>query len=341
MLLFRCGICLSLLLACSAIRAEPRVDFEVATQEGLAIDGAQRWQKLLVSVGVDGVRIRGMNADDQPKIFERGTKDRPSYQVVGILTAREKLVVPGATFTSRDIAGLRKYLAALRLDGEAGVTERKGAFGLTAKQLVSVNAELARPIDFATKGAKPAAVITQIAQGLKIQLVVAQNAAGALQQGDPCLDEVQGLTYGTGLAALLRPYGMVLRPHRPAGGEIQLVITPAQQGLEAWPIGWPGEKKDRELLPVLYEFLTVEIDGIEMSTALAALQERIKVPFLQDHNSLARHRVEPAKITVSVPTGRSYYRKILERVLLAGKLKLEVRVDEAGTPFVWITTIKK
>ncbi len=44
---------------------------------------------------------------------------------------------------------------------------------------------------------------------------------------------------------------------------------------------------------------------------------------------MARQRIEPGTIRVTLPTGRTYYKKALDRMLLQGKLKAELRVDEA------------
>jgi hypothetical protein len=41
-----------------------------------------------------------------------------------------------------------------------------------------------------------------------------------------------------------------------------------------------------------------------------------------------------------MPEARSYYKKVLSRVLFQAKMKCELRVDEAGTPFLWISPLK-
>ena len=62
---------------------------------------------------------------------------------------------------------------------------------------------------------------------------------------------------------------------------------------------------------------------------------------LFDYNSMARHQVEPDKVRVTLPAGRTYYKKVLDRMLFQGKLKAELRVDEAEQPVLWISTLKK
>ena len=65
------------------------------------------------------------------------------------------------------------------------------------------------------------------------------------------------------------------------------------------------------------------------------------MPFLMDHNGLARQRIDPARVMIEFPESRTYYKKVLSRVLFQVKLKGEVRVDEAGEAFVWISPLKK
>jgi hypothetical protein len=56
---------------------------------------------------------------------------------------------------------------------------------------------------------------------------------------------------------------------------------------------------------------------------------------------MVRNRVDPTAVKVSVPGKRSYYNRVLQQVLIKAGLQSELRVDEAGKPLFWITTVKK
>jgi hypothetical protein len=105
-------------------------------------------------------------------------------------------------------------------------------------------------------------------------------------------------------------------------------------------VGWKPKDKPNNVLPDLFEFLNVEIADISVTEALTAIEGRLKVPFLFDHNSLAARGVDPAKVQAEVPSKRMTYSQIMHKVLTGAKLKYELRVDEADQPFVWITTIR-
>jgi hypothetical protein len=195
-------------------------------------------------------------------------------------------------------------------------------------------------VDFETKDMPPVKALTQIAQKINHTVSLTPAAEKALADAATCRDEVKGVTAGTAMAVLLRPYGLVLEP-RVAGRSAELMVVVPTGGTESWPVAWPLEGTEKAALPALLEFINVEIAGIELPQALAALQERLEAPMFFDHNQLAKHGIEPAKIEVSVPAGRSYYKRILERVLFQAKLRSEVRMDELGKPIIWITTIKQ
>ena len=92
---------------------------------------------------------------------------------------------------------------------------------------------------------------------------------------------------------------------------------------------------------MLFKNLEVEIEDVAFSKALTAIAPRIKAPFVFDYNAMARDRIDLDTVKVNVPAGRTYYKKILDRVLSQARLYCEVRVDEVNTPFLWISTLKK
>ena len=52
------------------------------------------------------------------------------------------------------------------------------------------------------------------------------------------------------------------------------------------------------------------------------------------------HGIDPAKIQVKLPKKKLTYSLILQKILAQGKLKKELRADEAGKTLMWITTLK-
>ncbi len=322
--------------------AAPTVELELITEPDFPLGGQQRWLEALSKVGVDGIRIREGKSGDEGGITNDGTEAAPRYRVFGVLTSRNQLRFPGVTFSIGDIGGMKDWFAKLKADGTEGLFAAKGAFGLTGKQLLEVHEALSPGVGFSTKGEPAADVVARIVRSIELDVKTHPSAKTGLESGDKVASELNGLSRGTALAAVLRPLGLVLVPVRPSGGTTTLWITDARTAKEIWPVGWPPEKSPAETFPKLFDFRPVDIQDFPLSDALAAIEQALESPILYDHNSLARHGVDPAKVIVNIPKMRTYYQKIVDRLLAQAKPQLtsEIRVDEAGQPFLWITTLK-
>ncbi len=151
------------------------------------------------------------------------------------------------------------------------------------------------------------------------------------------LDELNGMSAGTSLAAALRPIGLVLAPEKPRGGKVRLAISDVREVEESWPVGWPPQETPKQIAPKLYEYLTIEIQETALSEAINAIQGRVDTRFLYDHNGIAREKIDVTSVNVSYPKKRVQYLRVLEQVLFQAGLKSEVRLDEAGKAFLWIS----
>jgi hypothetical protein len=332
---------LSLAAACapvSAPAAEPRVNLEIATAPDFPPTDIRKWSEMLGKLELGSVRIRGGNENDAPEIKVLGKEDAPTYQVVGVLTDG-KLVLPKGRFALSDRAKLEQWFAKLREGGIEGVTVKPAAFGLLPTQLVKVHEALSVPVSFSTKDQPPRDVAKRIADGLTIKFITDAAGQRALGSEELVADELQGLSSGTALAAVFRPLGLVFAPEK-SGSEVRLRIADSRAAREHWPVGWPPKGNPQQTLPDLFKTLNVEIAATPLAEALPAVQERLKVPLLLDHNSLARQEIDLAT-KVELPKTNTYYDRILDRLLAQAKLKYELRIDETDKPLLWITTIKQ
>ncbi len=317
--------------------AAPPVSFELATDPGFSMAGAPRWIDALKDLDQSGLRIRSGQVGDKTEIINRGTEASPRYHVVGILMANNQLALPGGKFSLSDRAEIAKWIENLQEGGIDGLTKSKTAFGLTSDELVEFDKQLATPIDFDTKGVRAGDVVRKIVQSLPMETTVSATAARAFVRNETVLDELNGLSAGTSLAATLRPLGLVLLPEKPRGGKVRLAISDVREVEESWPIGWPPQDSPKKVAPKFFEYLTVEITETALSEAITAIQGRVEVPFLFDHNGMARERIDVTAVNVSYPKKRVQYLRVLEQILFQGGLKSEIRLDEAGKAFLWIS----
>ncbi len=321
--------------------AAPRVQLELATQEGFQATEARAWYELLTGLKVNGLQIRGQQGSDKLEISATGDGDARIYRVTGLLTARNELVLPGGRFSSRDAAGISAWLEDLKTNGPPGAARPQKVFGLDEETVGRLRKQLGAKVKDQTTGRRRTEVITRIAADLKLNLPIPADAANALAEEGPLTEELQGLASGTVLSFVLRPAGYALVP-RPAAGGYELRIMSVKNAQEIWPVGLPAEDRRHKVLPVLSEVIEVQIDkGTPFTQALSAIQGRVNVPFLMDLNALAAEGIDPNKVTVQLPARRLNYSIILTSLLGQARLVYELRTDEAGQPFLWITTFRR
>jgi hypothetical protein len=329
---------LLLVLACAAtVQAAPPVDLELATEQGVQITAPREWLQLLTGIGIENVRIRSANSADKPLVENRGDANHPRLHVIGILGANNRLRLPGGTFDDEDRQKLAGYFARLSADGPESMTAERGRFGLTKEEYTAAHADLAQPIEIATKGQPLHSLLERLQNKFALRLVPDATANEIVRTAAPVSDEVGNLTAGTGLAIVLRSYGLVLQPEKSTGQPLALSIVPVGAVDDSWPIGWESKASPGETAPALMEFLNVEIEGYTLQEAVDAIAPRIKLPIYWDRAALAKGKIDPATIQVHVPRTRTFYKRILDRVLMQARLAIQLRVDEAGTAFLWIT----
>jgi hypothetical protein len=147
------------------------------------------------------------------------------------------------------------------------------------------------------------------------------------------------LSSGTALAYVLRSAGYGLLP-RATGDPPSYAVVEVRGVIEVWPVGWPAAKPGQQGLPALFEFHNVNVQKVPASRALQAIAKLLKTPVLIDHRALSRHGIDPDKVLVSLPAGKTTYSLALRKLLGKAGMKFEVRYDEAGRPLLWITSLK-
>jgi hypothetical protein len=344
-----CSAAILIALCRSAGVAAP-VELELVTERGVQITAPQEWLQLLAGIGIDQVRIRGGQPGDEPQIVNP-VSSGGSYHVVGVLTSRDQLRLPGGAFTRADRVKIKDYFARLGADGADAVTAPRVRFGLTGKELTAVLADLAQPIDFETKGQPARSVLEKLQSRLAMKFAIDSDANQAIQSAKPASDDLRGVSAGTALAIMLRNWQLAMRPEKPRGQPVVYRIVPTTRDmlrqstrgkmsgadLQYWPIGWEPAKSPGETVPSLMQSLNAEIDGYSLDEALDAIRPRLKVPLFLDHAMLASLNIDTAKIQVKIARSRMSYKRVVDRVVAQAHVGSDIRVDEAGIPFLWIT----
>ena len=337
--LFALILFFSLVLFCQPSLAQTRiVEIEVSAGQQAELQTQQRWMEVLTEIGADRVRSR-TNPAGRPDIKELGSGKTVVVKVKGVISGNE-LIVPGHRFFISDQAGMRDFVQRLRDDGSKVTLAEKKAFGLTSEQLVEVYQKLGKPLDITTLNRPASEVVEQLLKQTSIDTHW-DDAFRQAMRGDALVkEELQGVTTGTALAAVLRPLGLVMVPQRKQGDTTKLHLVDSGSVEEHWPIGWPTDKPLKTYEPKLFDRQNIAIRDYQLDQALAAIQRRVAIPFLYDQNSLARAEIEMGETGVTLVRENLAYMVAIQKLVsqTRPRMRAEMRLDEAGKPFLWFST---
>ena len=302
----------------------------------------QTWGELLADVGADHYSLKGgQRTRVMPEVKTSEGRGGPAYEIIGVLNGNQ-LLLPGGKFGVRDKQKIRDLIESIRVDGPNTALSEKMAFGMTAEQLVTLQQDLATAHQTSTAGKQPLEVIKAIATAIQTPIEIDPSAKKSLAEDSAVAEELLSLSSGTTLAAVLRPLGLVAVPRREQGRQAEIVIIDSREADEHWPIGWPLEGAPLAAVPKMFDQQDADIINYKLKTVLDIIEKTCEVPFLYDHNAIARHSVD-LDYKVSFKQDRVSYFAVVSRLLyqVRPQLKSEVRLDEAGKPFLWITTQRK
>lgn len=336
------GLSLTATMA-SGLSGARRIELEVFMERGVEVTDAHRWMESLRATGLASIRFRAVKPGDRVHVTSQGKNENIRYQVTGALTPSGHLKLPGGEFTRGNRPDFIHWVENLRTHGLEIVTARPTAFGLAPRQAKEVFDVLSLKVNISTQGESVEFIVGQISSALEIKIEISPTARLMLSAGTDTTVQQQyrDLTSGTVMAAILRPLDLVLVPQNKSGQGLTFAIREVRQSKESWPIGWSTSRNILKTAPKLMERVEVEIQDQPLVTVVDAISKRIDVPLLWNHHDITRLGIDPQEITVSFPAKRTYYKRILDHVLARGKLKMEIRVDEVGQPFVWISGIQR
>ena len=310
---------------------------EVSANAMAAAGTQQQWMKMLKAVGADRVRSqtirRGKAAVDETEVS--GVR---MIKVSGFIEAG-KLVLPGGKFRITDRKRISDLLQKFRDDGSETTLAPKGKFGLTAVEIQSLSKKFSTPVAESTKGKPVAKVVQTMTAGLGVNFVRDAAAKSAMRSSATIENELQGLSTGTALAAILKPLGLVIQPQRKQGQAVQVDLMSAIKSKEPWPIGWKLPTAPVMVEPKLFDKMPIKIKNFPLDKVLDALQKKVDTPFVLDHETMQREGIDMAKTKVSLEHKNGTIKVIMGKLLRQTKPRLseELRIDENGKPFLWIT----
>ncbi len=324
-------------ISAQTVSQEISIRLEIFCDGPLQPMEAQQWGSALNSLGFYSVQIRGGDSSDVLDIRPLGGG---LYAVSGMLTAGNRILLPGnVSFSLGQVRGMRTYLEEqilLLQQLEAETAEPAD----TQAERDALFRDLAEPVGFSTRGVSRKKVLQELAHSFETHIRFPVSIRKMFDDSDFVTEELQTVSRGTALVYVLRYLGYCVVPEKNESSTgYTLRILPSEQAdpQRILPVGYPAETAS---LDVLFESFNANVDGASAARVLNSLQERLDIPFLYDFNSMAGQGIELEEVKIRQKPGRFSYKKLLDAVLYQAKLQREVRIDEAGQVFFWISTIR-
>jgi hypothetical protein len=348
-------------------RAEPRarsgervtIGMQLGTDRGISPLKVQQWVQLLEPLELRPLSIAPGDPRDQLDVREQSSAGGRHLTIYGFIDSRGRLLAPGHTFTLSDRAAIAEWIDELKRFGPRGSPAGKPLWGLTEGEFRRLYGQLSTPLGRSFEETPMAEVLEHCSRitGVAISdnqrvLPLGSSTAGRRATASPLRRLAAsptpgrpvvtlhdyGLSVGTSLAYLLSQHNRAYRVEPTRDGPPRIVVLPQAACSDPWPIGWPSPKMPSELAPKLMKLTPVELVNAPADQVLDAVEKNAEVPFLYDHAALARSRIDLTQVAVNYVRKRGYWKKILDRAAFVARLDAELKTDEAGKPFVWITT---
>lgn len=259
-----------------------------------------------------------------------------SIRITGVIDARNQLVVPGKRFSIRQMSALQRWIDEQK-NAKSKLATGNDRFGLTKRDVERTHDRLKAIVTSSTKGKTVRDVIATAAKSAKLPLKFDLAATQPISKSK-VPDEWQDFSAGTVIAAALRPLELVIVP-RSVGGRVELFVT-KDTVKESWPVGWKSKIKPDELIPKYFESLPIDIEKTPIEDVTTAIEQRLETPIRYDRALLGVLEMHPESTLVSYTSDRAMYVRILKIGLFRAGMKHEIRVDERGKPFLWVSPLR-
>jgi hypothetical protein len=324
---------------------ETEVALELIAGAAAASEHAQAWGQRLQKLDVH-FQTRQAVVGDKPEVKEQKLGRVRRVTVVAVLDRNGKIVCQDRSFTLAEAEKLGEWIRELKTYGAQGAPHGKPLFGLNERQFAAVMRELTPAVTADTQGLSLEAALAKLSLPERHPLRMtpeAQRAASLIDSDKQVRQRVRGLSAGTALAATLGEFGLVFRPLRTPDGKIELAVSPREPNQDAWPIGWPldPDKPQGQLVPALFKMVPVNLEEVPLMDVLAAAAEASDIPILIDYHAIEAEGIELSELKVTVPMRKTTWGLLLKQVTFPHKLGRRLVSDEAGKPFVLVTTLKE
>jgi hypothetical protein len=139
---------------------------------------------------------------------------------------------------------------------------------------------------------------------------------------------------------LLNEYGLGFKPVRTPSGAIEIAVEPLQKTTEVWPVGWQLKDTRQKTAPALFTLVPIDLENVALMDVMNAVSVKSKIPVRYDHYRIEAHNLDLSKMMVNYPPRQTSFSLVLRGITNPNLLEYDLKIDELGQPFIWITTLK-
>lgn len=345
----------------SSTTKSPRrnIEFEILTpRKGMTGLFAQKWGRLFAQLKISA-RIRQERFNEKERIEEKKYGSGQLVLVVAKIDRKGYLVCGKKKFRLSQAGKIKEWVEELKTFGVQGSPEGKPAWGLSKPQFEVVHAPLKKTFRADVKGKPLTVALKQFQFEGKTTLRFSESAREELLKPsnlEPVSQEFKGVSQGTALSMLLAEYGLCFRPRRTSSKKVQLVVEPNKNISDPWPFGWdlesvslssPDPTKPKilpnhrlRLAPKLFERTLLELNSAVAQSVLDSIERQSKIPLFYDIARIRHQKIDLKTVLVNYSRKRASWNQILKSVAFQARLTVDLRVDEASKPFLWISVPK-
>jgi hypothetical protein len=303
---------------------------------------SQQWLSALEPLNIS-VTIRRGTGTDKIETTEKMYGKIRSVTAVGQLERNGRIVFADRAFDMGDRQKIKEWVGNLQTFGAQGSPEGQPLWGLTDDQFNEIYQSLTEPTTTDPRG-EP---LEKAVQALPLPGKYAVRWTDAAQKRlnrsggkSKVRQSTQGFAVATALAILLNDHGLGFRPTRSPAGDLELVIDVPDKPGDVWPIGWPLKLPRQKAAPKLFALQQVFFEDISLEELLSKAAQAAEIPVLFDHADLERQGIDWESLKISYPPRQATWHTVMRDGLNKAKLSYDLWQDEAGQPFLYVTSLK-
>jgi hypothetical protein len=303
---------------------------------------AQEWNRVFQRVGYP-VIFDTQFAGKQLGVQNVELAGRVRVQVTGVMDAQGQIQLGKHKFVPSRIEPLKIYLDELKKYGADGPPRDNPSWGLSDDQFKTVLKLLSPPVDRPINMRTPVDAIDSFALPLvfRVRFTEAARRLTLAQQdeGDVTAADVTGVSIGSALAIVLAQSGLGFRPLADTDGGFVLEIDAGGESDNLWPVGWKNTKKLNSVVPTIFRSMSIgELENVQVTGLIQVIANHLKLPHFYSSHALSAQGIDVTSLTYSHRADRLPPSGLMRRLGDKFKMGLDIRTDEAGNVFLWVTT---